>query len=263
MTSHEIRNPLAAILQSADSIASTMDEAIENSPRGSKLELDKLAVESISESAATIMVASQLQRSIVDDILTLSKLDASLITITPVEVDPISTIQHALQLHQQEFKRAGVEGFVHVDGSYDGLHINRVFLDPSRLLQVLINLITNAIKLYVPPALLQLFITDAVVSFVLTSTSTQYQTERRVTLHLGASLECPAQDDDYATYFAPRVVSQKPQSRDSTLNAGEDLFLRFAIEDTGCGLNEEEIHRIFTRFTQASPKTHVQYGVSL
>jgi signal transduction histidine kinase len=80
----------------------------------------------------------------------MSKLDASLLLVTPCEVDPIATVQHALQLHQQELKSAGVEGFVHIASSYHDLKVGRVFLDPSRLLQVLINLLTNAIKLYVP-----------------------------------------------------------------------------------------------------------------
>jgi signal transduction histidine kinase len=93
------------------------------------------------------MTCANHQKRILDDILTMSKLDASLLIVSLCEVDPIATIQHALQLHQQEFKSAGVEGFVHIDHSYSVLDVQRVFLDPSRLLQVLINLITNAIKL--------------------------------------------------------------------------------------------------------------------
>jgi signal transduction histidine kinase len=103
----------------------------------------------MSESAATIMTCAVHQKRILDDILTMSKLDASLLVVTPCEVDPIATVQHALQLHQQEFKSAGVEAFVRVESSYHELEVIRVFLDPSRLLQVLINLLTNAIKLYV------------------------------------------------------------------------------------------------------------------
>lgn len=99
------------------------------------------------ESAATIATCAQHQKRILDDILTMSKLDASLLIVTPTEVDPIATIQHALQLHQQEFKSNGVEGLIHIHNTYYDLNVERVFLDPSRLLQVLINLLTNAIKL--------------------------------------------------------------------------------------------------------------------
>lgn len=63
------------------------------------------------------------------------------------------------------------------------------------------------------------------------------------------------------TYFAPRV-SRNVSALNTEWGTGEELYLRFSVEDTGCGLSEEEMHRLFTRFTQASPKTYVQYGVS-
>jgi len=149
MTSHEMRNPLSAILQSADAITSLVEEASEKRKNMSKIELDTASADSIADSASTIMACAQHQKRIVDDILTLSKLDASLLVVSPDEVDPVATVKHALQLHQQEFKTAGVEGVVNIGSSYRDLHVERVFLDPSRLLQVLINLLTNAIKLYI------------------------------------------------------------------------------------------------------------------
>lgn len=148
-TSHELRNPLSAILQSADSIAIALEEAVKKCSRAATLTLDTSSVDAIAESAATIMTCASHQKRILDDILTMSKLDASLLVVTPCEVDPIATVQHALQLHQQEFKSTGVDGFVRIDPSYSALNVERVFLDPSRLLQVLINLVTNAIKLSV------------------------------------------------------------------------------------------------------------------
>lgn len=147
MTSHEMRNPLSAILQCADGIKSTLEDALVDHQAGKPIVLDTPALESISESATTIMTCAQHQKRIVDDILTLSKLDASLLVVTPGEVDPIATIHHALQLHQQEFRNAKVESQVSIDPSYHELNIDKVFLDPSRLLQVLINLLTNSIKL--------------------------------------------------------------------------------------------------------------------
>jgi signal transduction histidine kinase len=138
---------LSAILQSADSIATAMEEAVKKCSQATMLALDTTTVDAISESASTILTCASHQKRILDDILTMSKLDASLLVVAPCEVDPIATVQHALQLHQQEFKSSDVEGFVRIDPSYSNLNIDRVFLDPSRLLQVLINLITNAIKL--------------------------------------------------------------------------------------------------------------------
>ena len=43
---------------------------------------------------------------------------------------------------------------------------------------------------------------------------------------------------------------------------GEEIFLEFAVQDTGRGLTPEEKKLLFQRFSQASPRTHVQYGGS-
>ncbi|QDS76665.1 hypothetical protein FKW77_000128 [Venturia effusa] len=233
-----MRNPLSAILQSADAIASMLVEAqATRRPSSFKMEIDQASADSIYDSASTIMACAQHQKRIVDDILTLSKLDASLLVVSPDEVDPVATVRHALQLHQQEFKTAGVEGLISIDKSYRELDVHRVFLDPSRLLQVLINLLTNAIKF------------------------TKYQPERRVTLHLGASVLPPSQGKDDSQWFAPRTESKFP-GLSAEWGVGEELYLIFSIEDTGCGLSGEEMQRLFRRFGQASPKTHVQYGGS-
>lgn len=40
------------------------------------------------------------------------------------------------------------------------------------------------------------------------------------------------------------------------------IFLRFAVEDTGRGISQEELKALFQRFGQASPKTYGQYGGS-
>lgn len=39
---------------------------------------------------------------------------------------------------------------------------------------------------------------------------------------------------------------------------GEAVYLYFAVKDTGRGLSTEEKTRLFHRFSQASPRTHVQ-----
>ena len=43
---------------------------------------------------------------------------------------------------------------------------------------------------------------------------------------------------------------------------GQEIYLEFAVQDTGRGLNAEELKLLFQRFSQASPRTHVQYGGS-
>jgi len=43
---------------------------------------------------------------------------------------------------------------------------------------------------------------------------------------------------------------------------GEEVYINFAVEDTGRGLTTDEKKLLFQRFSQASPRTHVQYGGS-
>ena len=165
-------------------------------------------------------------------------MDARLLVVTPTEVDPIETVKHALRLHQQEFQNADVESGILIETSFRSLNVGRVYLDPSRLLQVLINLLTNAIKF------------------------TQFQKHREITISVGASIADPVSHELGSDYFPPRASKSK-QELGSDWGTGEDLFLQFSVNDTGCGLTKTEMQNLFMRFSQASPKTHVRYGVSI
>lgn len=83
-----------------------------------------------------------------------------------------------------------------------------------------------------------------------------------MTLHLGASVLAPSQGKDDSQWFAPRTEGKFP-GLSAEWGKGDELYLIFSVEDTGCGLSGDEMQKLFTRFGQASPKTHVQYGVSL
>ncbi|PSK34806.1 Hybrid signal transduction histidine kinase K [Elsinoe australis] len=236
MTSHEMRNPLSAIMQCADGIVSSLNDMLTSADQTTPAAFSQSTINVMLEMAQTIVLCAQHQNRIVNDILTLSKLDASLLTVTLVATDPIGTLESALKLHQRELLNAGITGSLIVEDSYKDLGIGGVFLDPSRLLQLLINLVANAIKF------------------------TQFADQRKISLRLGASLDNPAAADDH-DYFvgrSSRVIAETPNQ----LVAGMKVYLNFAVEDTGCGLNEEERQRLFLRFSQANQRTHVQYGGS-
>jgi PAS domain S-box-containing protein len=235
--SHEMRNPLSAILQCADGVNTTIQEARQSSDDHTHTSFDREGIEYILESAATIVLCAQHQKRIINDILTLSKLDARLLEVAPTEVDPVETVKHALRLYQQECQNADVESAIQVNQSYHSLAVDRVYLDPSRLLQVLINLLGNAIKF------------------------TQHQEQRKVTIAIGASLESPAMQSDGEQYFFPRASKKEPVFG-ADWGSGEELFLHFSVNDTGVGLSSSEMKNLFLRFSQASPKTHVTYGGS-
>ena len=66
--------------------------------------------------------------------------------MTPVDAQPTRVAQKAVKMFDTEAQTAGVSIALVIEDSYETLGINWVRLDPSRLLQVLVNLITNGIK---------------------------------------------------------------------------------------------------------------------
>lgn len=235
-TSHEMRNPLSAILQSADSIAGSLTEMREQNglTQGQKELLD-LTI----DSAQTITLCAQHQKRIVDDVLTLSKLDSAMVVVTPVDVQPVKVIQKSLKMFEGELSTADIAMDFKVDQSYTALGVDSVRIDPHRLSQVLINLTTNAIKF------------------------TTTQEKRTITMYLGASIEKPSTEDKWGlTYIPSRVSKDRDVTAAAEWGLGETIYLHFAVEDTGRGLNDEEKKQLFQRFSQANPRTHISYGGS-
>jgi PAS domain S-box-containing protein len=140
ITSHEMRNPLSAILQCADEISATLSEL---SATGSLSEVQAAIVDSNIDAAQTITLCGQHQKRIVDDVLTLSKLDSAMLLVTPVDVQPATVVQRALKMFEGELQNADIVLEFKIRESFHALRIDWVRLDPSRLLQVLINLTTN------------------------------------------------------------------------------------------------------------------------
>ncbi len=234
ITSHEMRNPLSAILQCADEITTSLTELQTSGfPQGVIGELVKNAV----DASGIIALCAQHQKRIVDDILTLSKLDSALLLVTPCDIMPKTVVQQALKMFDGEMHTADINLNFKIDESITKLGVEWVRLDPSRLLQVLINLTTNAIKF------------------------TTTQEKRIINVTMGASLERPAKEGNLVSYFPPRS-KRKDLTKSSDWGTGEKIYLHFAVEDTGRGLSDDEKKLLFIRFSQASPRTHVQYGGS-
>ncbi|KAH5248824.1 hypothetical protein HBI70_215780 [Parastagonospora nodorum] len=234
-TSHEMRNPLSAIMQSADGIlASYAAEAdVPPSPYAWSVFLEQTL-----DAAQTIAQCAQHMRHIVDDILTISKLDSGLLVITPVDSRPESLLKHAVKMFDAEAKAARVELSYTVDQSYREMDLNWVSLDPTRLLQILINLLTNAIKF------------------------TRLEATRRVTVTLCASITAPISDPKGISFNEEKLVEEDHHLKEDWKKDRSLLFLQFLVADTGRGLSETERGSLFNRFSQASPRTHIHYGGS-
>jgi CheY-like chemotaxis protein len=232
-----MRNPLSAILQCADEISSSLSEFRSTSNPSSVI--SSQLVESNIDAAQIIALCAQHQKRIVDDVLTLSKLDSALLLVTPIDVQPVLVVQRALKMFEGEMETNSIELNFVIDKSYEELNIDWVRLDPSRLLQVLINLTTNAIKF------------------------TTTEELRTIIVSVGASLEPPTKDSARgAVSYFPQRSHLKDATNTPEWGTGEQVFIQFTVKDTGRGLTEEEKKLLFLRFSQASPRTHVQYGGS-
>lgn len=234
MTSHEMRNPLSAILQCSDEITGTLTRFRQS---GDRVMQDEMLT-SCLDAVQIISLCSQHQKRIVDDILTLSKLDSKLLLVTPVDAQPLTVVQRALKMHEGELQTADIQMKFVVDQSYRDLELDWVRLDPSRVLQVLINLTTNAIKF------------------------TGTESKRTITVTIAASKQRPSEMERPPVKYFPSRNKRKSSMSDRDWGEGELIFIHFSIKDTGRGLNAEEKKLLFLRFSQASPRTHVQYGGS-
>lgn len=231
VTSHEMRNPLSAIMISADEIMSTL-RAIQRCKDAVPAKIIKNGI----EAAQVIVDCAQHQKRIVDDILTISKLDSGLFPISPAAVQPETLVKNVLKMFQGEFSSAGISQTLRTDLSLTNLDVAWTMLDSSRLIQILINLVSNAIKF------------------------TRLSEKRHIGISISASLFQPQ-----TTLHGNKYLRLRKPREDLTLRPewghGQPLYLEFNVEDTGKGLTADEKKVLFMRFSQA-PRTHVNYGGS-
>ncbi|KAF1831606.1 hypothetical protein BDW02DRAFT_600665 [Decorospora gaudefroyi] len=231
ITSHEMRNPLSAILQCADEISTILGDF----RASGSLTIDAGVVADSIDAAQTIALCAQHQKRIVDDVLTLSKLDSAMLMVTPVDAQPLQVVQRALKMFEGEVQTAGIQMEFVLTDSFNQLNVDWVRIDPSR---VLINLTTNAIKF------------------------TTTEETRTIKVILSASRERPSASPAPTVSYFPMRAKRTDQTFGPDWGDGEEIFLEFAVQDTGRGLTPEEKNLLFQRFSQASPRTHITYGGS-
>jgi PAS domain S-box-containing protein len=115
VVSHEMRNPLSAIIHCADDIASAVKEC-----RAKLAEVPAMLSETLIDnlgSAKIIMQCANHQKRIIDDILTLSKLDSMLLSITPTPTCPAKLVSSISGIFQAELRSNDIRYSVTPDPS--------------------------------------------------------------------------------------------------------------------------------------------------
>jgi signal transduction histidine kinase len=230
------------MVQCADSISSSLSEMAGLIDEGSFAEQHstqtklKALISNSVDAIETIQACATHQKRIVDDILTLSKLDSKLLVISPITMQPTVLLQNTYKMFKEEASKANVTLEAFCDSSLSKLGIDYAIVDPSRVLQILINLLTNAIKF------------------------TQDQSTRKVEVIMGASLSAEKKFD---VEYIPQAAEREDFLNQPEYGDGGVFYLHFTVRDTGCGLTPEHKAKLFLRFSQATPKTQVQVLVSL
>ncbi|KAG9198126.1 hypothetical protein G6514_010452 [Epicoccum nigrum] len=141
-------------------------------------------------------------------------------------------------MFRPEVQAKDIELTFHPDQSVEDLNLDWVLLDPSRLLQITVNLITNAIKF------------------------TQAEPQRAISVHVSATSHEPDTYGKDFRFVPTRGVPLLDVTIGEDWGPGELVYLHVEVRDTGCGLTPEEKDLLFERFAQASPRTHAHYGGS-
>ncbi|QSZ28736.1 hypothetical protein DSL72_003238 [Monilinia vaccinii-corymbosi] len=228
--SHEIRNPLSATFQYADMILNSYKDL-------SHMDAAEI-VKSNVEAANTIFMCASHQKRIVDDVLTLSKLKYMMLSISPRPGRPASLVAQVVKMFEPDLMSNGISINTVAHPSWSASNIDWAIFDASRVAQILINLLTNAIKF------------------------TKGERNRSITITYGAALVEPERNFDEGIYWVPFDRKAEDLTLNPDWGSGEHVFLTCSVTDTGVGMHAEEMPRLFSRFEQASSKTSIKYGGS-
>lgn len=186
--SHEIRTPMNAVIG--------MSTLLANSPLSDE---QKEYVETIQNSGDALL-------SLINDILDFSKIEAGEVSLESLPFDPMTLIYESMNMVASKASDAAVELSYNVDPELPESLIG----DSNRIRQILVNLMSNAVK---------------------------FTHFGGVRLHLEID-----------------SVEEHPD--------GERLLyaLRIRVEDSGIGISEAALEKLFEPFTQADSSTTRRYG---
>ncbi|CBL45647.1 Hypothetical protein HDN1F_20640 [gamma proteobacterium HdN1] len=178
--SHELRTPLTAIIGYSESLND-----------------QSLSATDEQQAVDTIIRSSHHLLNIINDILDFSKVEASIVEVENVPLNPYLLLKDVYSYFTQKARSQNLAFEV----VYHFPLPNRIHADPTRLKQILLNLCSNALK---------------------------FTKEGSVTIDVGWD--------------------------------EERKLTRFSVIDTGAGLSEEQIGKLFQSYAQAEASTARQFG---
>lgn len=237
---HETRNPVNAILQGTDVIFSCLqnletlhgymqnEAAKEHSnPRQIKESITRMAqlassssadLAEVNETVGAIAIAARHQAKIAADLLSQSKMQQGLLTLTPVDFILLQEVENIIKLFSAQARLAQVSTDIKHTSTINEFTVVRA--DPTRFSQIIVNLISNSMRF------LECWPGDR---------------------HLEISLDLCRQRPQL-----PHRSSSDGIKTASTTLQEHKMFLLCKVRDTGPGLSADQQSRLFTRFNDTS-----------
>ena len=240
--SHELRTPLNGILGYIQ-----------------LLKLDKNLTADQHESLDNVQQCGNHLLMLINDVLDLSKIEASKMELSPTNVHFPSFVKSIVDLFQMRSEQKGIAfNYEQVSALPDG-----VLADEKRLRQVLINLLSNAVKFTESGGV------TFKVGYAQNSAENSTQTNRANSSLTASSatqtINLTAPVDGQQKSLPPQETKEASEviRAANTGDRAPTAKIRFHIEDTGIGIGQNKLEEIFLPFHQVGDHNNFVEGTGL
>lgn len=236
ITCHEIRNPLSVVLQCGDELIEALGQLLHDIHTDTGTVVAPTAlIKSLLDAAETIEYCTLHQKRIIDDILTLSKMEAGLLPLSTEETRIVDILESTMKIYQREMRISEIAVDMQIHDSIFVHNVESAELDGGRFSQIIINLVSNAVKF------------------------TKSQSRRAIGISITASTS--REDPLSCITYMPVLSAGRDRTSQWSWTDSSTVFVHFAVKDTGGGMTTDEQTALFKRFSQV-PKTSSTYGGS-